>query len=110
MRGGWAAWRWPSTRGMWLSAIQHLIDAGLDIDTVTEVGHVDAEAVGQRLEHLRCGLQADLFGLTSAVDGQIPPAHVPARVVGHQRCRQASDEERVGMRRHIPTPDFEVDA
>ena len=64
MRGGWAVWRWPPTiRGTSWSAIQHLVDARLDIGTVTEVGHVDAEAVGQRFEHLRGGVETDLLGL-----------------------------------------------
>jgi hypothetical protein len=35
MRGGWALWRWPPTiRGMSWSAVQHLVDARLDIGTV----------------------------------------------------------------------------
>src|SRR4051812_45325407 len=98
MRGGWAAWRWPPTiRGTSWSAIQHLVDARLDIDTVTEVGQVDAEAVGQHVEHIRGGIEADLFGPTAAVDGEIPSTQVPAGVVGRQCRRQACDEVRVGM-------------
>jgi hypothetical protein len=85
-------------RGMSWSAVQHLVDAHLDIGTVAKVGHVDAEAVGQRVEHLRGGVETDLLGVSCPVDGQITATHVPAGVVGHQCRRQPCDEQRVGMR------------
>ena len=53
------------------SAVQHLVDAGLD---VAEAGDVDAELVGQRLDDLRRRVVADSFALALAVDGEVAPA------------------------------------
>src|SRR5262245_6458952 len=93
-RGGWAGWRWlPTTRGMSWSAIQYLADARLDIGTVTEVGHVDAESVRQRVEDVRGGVEADVLRLAGPMNSQIAATHVPAGVVSHQGCGQPGDEE-----------------
>src|SRR4051794_1143790 len=98
MLGGWAGWRWPpSIRGVWWSANQHLVDPRLEVGTVTQIVDFDAEAVSKRIEHLRCGVEADLLGFPRSVDRQIPAAHVVAGIVGDESCRQTSDKKRVGM-------------
>ena len=50
---GSAGWHWPpAIPGRSSSAVQHLVDARLDVTTVTQVGQVDAEPFGQRVQHV----------------------------------------------------------
>ena len=98
-RGGWAAWRWPpTTRGTSSSAVQHLVDARLDLGPSPRPARsmpnrsVNASSTSAAVSKRICSV------FPASVDGQMTATHVPAGVVGHQCCRQACDEERVGMR------------
>ena len=56
--------------------------AKADVAAITEVAHVDAESFGQGNQHVRGRLETDPFGVTAAVNRQIPTTQVPAGVGG----------------------------
>ena len=86
------------SRGRSSSAVQHLVDARLDVDAVTEVGQVDSEPLGQRIQHVGGRREPDPLGVAGAVDRQIAATQIPAGVVGDERNRQPGDEARLRMR------------
>ena len=95
-RGGWAGWRWPPTiRGMSSSAVQHLVDARLDVGTSRRVGRSMPNRSVSASSTSRRGVEADPLALALAVDGQVAAAQVPPRVVGDERAGEPGDEDRL---------------
>ena len=96
----WAAPRSPATRGTWSSApesaVDDLVHAGLDVDAVTEIGEIDAEASVSASS--TCAAVSNRIRSVPSAGGRRGSGHAcSSGVVGDQRRCQSHHESGLRM-------------